>query len=111
MIFDTVADNAANAGIALGTERFDPAAVDLRWVGAIVRRNGCVEATGLGAGVLDDPAMGLVWLARRMADYGQELQAGQIVLSGSFIAPIECPPGTQIRADFGAFGAVALDFA
>lgn len=110
VIFDTVADNAANAGIVLGAERFDPAAVDLRWVGAIISRDGIVEATGLGAGVLNDPATGLVWLARRMAAYGQHLKAGQVVLSGSFIAPIECPPGTQIEADFGGFGSVELSF-
>ncbi len=111
VIFDTISDNAANAGLVLGDGRFDPAEVDLRWIGSIVKKNGRVEATGLGAAVLDDPATSIVWLARRMAGYGQELQAGQIVLSGSFIPPIECPPGSRIRADFGRFGAVSLDFA
>lgn len=111
VIFDTVSDNAANAGLVLGTQRLDPAMVDLRWIGAVVKKNGQVEATGLGAAVLDDPVTGIVWLARRMASYGQELRAGQIVLSGSFIAPIECPPGTRVHADFGSFGTVELDFA
>ena len=54
-IVDTVADNAANAGIVLGRERHAPEAFDLRWVGAIVKANGVVEETGLGAGVLNDP--------------------------------------------------------
>lgn len=110
-IVDTVADNAANAGIVLGGERHAPDAVDLRWTGAIVSKNGEVVATGLGAAVLDDPVMGLVWLARRMHQYGQRIEAGQVILSGSFIAPIECPPGTVIHADFGSFGEVAIDFA
>jgi 2-oxo-hept-3-ene-1,7-dioate hydratase len=110
-IFDTVADNAANAGIVLGAERHAPEAVDLRWTGAILRKEGEVVATGLGAAVLDDPVMGLVWLARRMEQYGQRIEAGQVVLSGSFLAPVECPPGTAIHADFGAFGTVAIDFA
>lgn len=111
IIVDTVADNAANAGIVLGAERHAPDAVDLRWAGAILRKNDEVVATGLGAAVLDDPVMGLVWLARRMDQYGQRIEAGQVVLSGSFIAPIECPPGTRIEADFGPFGAVAVNFA
>ena len=111
VIVDTVADNAANAGIVLGPERHAPEAVDLRWTGAILRRNGDVVATGLGAAVLDDPVEALVWLARRMGRYGQRIEAGQVVLSGSFIAPIECPPGTRIAADFGPFGGVSLDFA
>src|SRR5690606_25784338 len=85
-IFDTVSDNAANAGIVLGADRHAPDAHDLRWTGAIVRRNGEVVATGLGAAVLDDPVMGIVWLARRMHQYGQRIEPGQVILSGSFIA-------------------------
>ena len=110
-IFDTVSDNAANAGIVLGAERHAAGAHDLRWTGAILRKNGEVVATGLGAAVLDDPVMGIVWLARRMGHYGQRIEAGQVILSGSFIAPIECPPGTTIDADFGAFGSVSISFA
>ncbi|WP_353476043.1 2-oxo-hepta-3-ene-1,7-dioic acid hydratase (plasmid) [Salipiger sp. H15] len=109
-IFDTVADNAANAGIVLGAERHAPESLDLRWVGAIVTRNAEVVATGLGAAVLNDPVTSLVWLARRMGQYGQRIEAGQVVLSGSFIGPVECPPGTEIHADFGSFGAVSLSF-
>lgn len=110
IITDTVSDNAANAGIVLGTERRDPATTDLRWAGAIVKKNDEVVATGLGAAVLDDPVTGLVWLARRMGQYGQRIEAGQVVLSGSFIGPVECPPGTGIAADFGPFGRVDIDF-
>lgn len=109
-IFDTVADNAANAGIVLGKERHAPGTHDLRWTGAIVRKNDEVVATGLGAAVLDDPVMGIVWLARRMGQYGQRIEAGQVILSGSFVAPLECPPGTVIDADFGAFGSVSISF-
>lgn len=110
VIFDTVSDNAANAGIVLGNERHAPDAHDLRWTGAILRKNGDVVATGLGAAVLDDPVMGIVWLARRMSQYGQRIEAGQVILSGSFIAPLECPPGTAIDADFGPFGSVSISF-
>ncbi|WP_108259579.1 2-oxo-hept-4-ene-1,7-dioate hydratase [Mangrovicoccus ximenensis] len=109
-IFDTVSDNAANGGIVLGAQRHLPDAHDLRWVGAIVSKNGEVVSTGLGAGVLDDPVEGLVWLARRMGQYGQGIAPGQVVLSGSFIAPVECPPGTKIHADFGPFGSVSASF-
>jgi 2-oxo-hept-3-ene-1,7-dioate hydratase len=109
-IFDTVSDNAANGGIVLGPQRHAPEAFDLRWVGAIVRKNDEVVATGLGAAVLDDPVMGIVWLARRMGQYGQRIEAGQVVLAGSFIAPIECPPGTVIAAEYGPFGHVSVSF-
>jgi 2-oxo-hept-3-ene-1,7-dioate hydratase len=110
-VVDTISDNAANAGIVLGTQRHLPDALDLRRVGAIVSRDGVVEETGLGAGVLGDPVLGIVWLARRLAHYGQRIEPGQVILSGSFIRPIECPPGTDIHADFGTFGDVSLRFA
>ncbi len=109
-IFDTISDNAANAGLVLGQERHRAEVLDLRWIGAIVTRNGEVEETGLGAGVLNDPVESMVWLARRMAGYGQIIEAGQIVLSGSFIRPVECPSGSHIHADFGPFGSVSCSF-
>lgn len=110
-VFDTISDNAANAGIVLGPQRHAIDVFDLRWVGAITSRNGEVEETGLGAGVLNDPVESVVWLARRMAQYGQSIEPGQVILSGSFIRPVECPSGTQINADFGAFGGVEISFA
>ena len=110
-VLDTISDNAANAGVVLGTARHAVDAFDLRWVGAITFRNGEVEETGLGAGVLNDPIESVVWLARRMASYGQSIKAGQIILSGSFIRPVECPSGSEITADFGDFGSVEINFA
>ena len=110
-IFDTISDNAANAGVVLGAERHNPNSVDLRWAGAICSRNGEVEETGLGAGVLNDPVMGIVWLSKRLQAYGQVIREGDVVLSGSFIRPIEARPGDRFHADFGLFGNVSIDFA
>ena len=109
-IIDTISDNAANAGIVMGSARHVPT-TDLRWVGAIVKRDGVVEETGLGAGVLDDPVTGIIWLARRMGQYGQRIEPGQVILSGSFIRAMECPPGSHIDADFGPFGRLTCNFA
>ena len=109
-VFDTISDNAANAGIVMGEAQHPVDATDLRWTGAIVSRDGEVEETGLGAGVLNDPALSVVWLARRMATYGQRIEAGHVILSGSFVRPVECPPGSELRADFGAFGRVEIGF-
>lgn len=111
IVTDTISDNAANAGIVCGHQRHGVQTHDLRWVGAIVSVNGTVEETGLGAGVLNDPVESVVWLARRMAQYGQRIEPGHVILSGSFIRPIECPSGTQIHADCGPFGMVEIGFA
>jgi 2-oxo-hept-3-ene-1,7-dioate hydratase len=110
-IVDTISDNAANAGIVLGGRAMRPDAVDMRWMGAIVSRNAEVEETGLGAGVLNQPARGVAWLANRLATYGDGIDAGQIVLAGSFIRPVEARHGDTIIADFGPYGTVSSYFA
>jgi 2-oxo-hept-3-ene-1,7-dioate hydratase len=110
-VFDTIADNAANAGIVTGGRPIRPLDADLRWIGAIVSKNGAIEETGLAAGVLNHPANGVAWLASRMAEHGGALQAGEIVLAGSFIRPIEARKGDTFTADFGAFGSVSCHFA
>ncbi len=107
---DTISDNAANAGIVVGDKRFDPAQIDLRWAGAILSKNGTVEETGLGAGILDHPANGLVWLARRFAPHGIGLDAGQYIMSGSFTRPLAVMAGDYFCADFGDMGTVELSF-
>jgi len=110
-IVDTISDNAANAGIVTGGRAVRPGEIDMRWMGAIVSRNAEVEETGLGAGVLNQPARGVAWLANRLAQYGDGIEAGQIVLAGSFIRPIEARHGDTINADFGPYGSVSLYFA
>ena len=109
-VIDTIADNAANAGIVTGGRPMRPLDMDMRWIGACVSRNGVVEETGLGAGVLNHPAMGIVWLVRRLDTLGMGLQAGEVVLSGSFIRPVETVHGDTITADFGAAGTVSIYF-
>lgn len=109
-VIDTIADNAANAGIVPGGRVMRPQDVDMRWMGAIVSRDGVVEETGLGAGVLNDPVRGIAWLANRLAQYGDGIEAGQVVLAGSFIRPIETWHGCTIMADYGPYGTVACHF-
>ena len=109
-VIDTVADNAADAGIICGGEPVGPRDVDLRRVGAVLSRNGIVEETGLAAGVLGHPALGIVWLARRYAEQGLSLRAGQTILAGSFTRPVDVRPGDQFAFDYGPLGRFTLGF-
>ncbi|MEQ8802602.1 MAG: 2-oxo-hepta-3-ene-1,7-dioic acid hydratase, partial [Haliea sp.] len=109
-VMDTIADNAANAGIILGEQRFLPDAIDMRWSGSILYRNDIIEETGLAAAVLDHPANGICWIARRFAQHGIALEPGQILLSGSFTAPVIVRPGDRIRADYGPLGEIRCEF-
>lgn len=109
-VFDTISDNAANAGIVLGGRPMRPDAVDWRWAGALLYKNGVIEESGLGAAVLNHPGNGIVWLANKLAAHDEGLQAGEIVLGGSFTRPVGCAAGDVFHADYGPLGAIALRF-
>ena len=109
-VVDTISDNAADAGIVCGDRHVAPRDIDLPWVGAIGYRNGIVEETGLAAGVSGHPAIGIAWLARRYAEQGLSLEAGQIILAGSFTRPIDIRPGDEFEFDYGPLGSFGLSF-
>lgn len=109
-VLDTIADMAANAGLVLGGRPVKPDAVDLRWVGALLYKNGVIEETGLAAGVLNHPATGVAWLADKIAPYDEQLNAGDIVLAGSFTRPTGALAGDNFHVDYGPMGSVAFRF-
>jgi 2-oxo-hept-3-ene-1,7-dioate hydratase len=109
-IFDTVADNGAAAGIALGGRPVGPLDIDLRWVGGIMYRNSEIEETGLAAGVLGHPALGVAWLANKLGNMGTALEPGHLVLAGSFTRVVFAQKGDTLHADFGALGGIAIQF-
>ena len=109
-VFDTISDNAANAGIVLGGRPVKPDAIDLRWVSALLYRNGVIEESGVAAAVLNHPANGPAWLANKLAIAGEALEAGQIVLGGSFTAPVFARSGDSFHADYGPLGCISVRF-
>lgn len=109
-VFDTIADNAANAGVIMGGRPVRAGDLDLRWVGAMMSRNAVIEETGLAAGVLNHPANGVVWLANKLGEHGVKLEAGQIILSGSFTRPVFAQAGDTFHVDYGPLGSVSCRF-
>ncbi len=109
-VFDTISDNAANAGIVMGGRPVRIGEFDLRWIGAILSRNAAIEETGVAAGVLNHPANGVVWLANKLAPHGIALEPGQVILSGSFTRPVFARPGDTFNVDYGPLGSVNCCF-
>ncbi len=109
-VFDTISDFAANAGIVLGGRPVRPMDVDLRWAGALLHKNGVIEESGLGAAVLNHPATGVAWLANKIAPHGQRLEAGHVVLAGSFTRPVNGGAGDTFVADYGPLGTIGFRF-
>lgn len=110
-VMDTICDNAANAAIVLGGRPVRPLDVDLRWVSALLYRNGTIEESGVAAAVLNHPANGVVWLANKLAKYELGLNAGETILGGSFTRPVNATAGDMFHVDYGALGAITCRFA
>jgi 2-oxo-hept-3-ene-1,7-dioate hydratase len=109
-IVDTISDNAAMGVMVVGGRPVRPDDVDLRWVGAMLYRNETIEETGLAAGVLNNPASGVAWLADKIAAHGDGLKAGELVLAGSFTRPMWVFAGDTVLADYGPLGVVTCRF-
>ena len=109
-IVDTISDNAARGGMVYGGNPVAPDSVDLRWISALLYRNETLEDTGVAAAVLNHPANGVVWLANKLSAHGDALEAGSIVLAGSFTKPMWVHPGDTVHADYGQLGAITCRF-
>jgi 2-oxo-hept-3-ene-1,7-dioate hydratase len=109
-IVDTISDNAAMGAMVRGGTPVAPGDVDLRWVAAMLHRNGTVEESGVGGAVLGHPALGVAWLADKLAQHGDRLEAGELVLAGSFTRPMWVHPGDTVLADYRDLGTITCHF-
>ena len=109
-IVDTIADNAAYGGIVLGGNPTRPDAVDLRWISALLYRNETIEESGVAAAVLNHPASGVAWLANKLHQHGDRLEAGELILAGSFTRPMWVSRGDTVLCDYGPMGTITCRF-
>jgi 2-oxo-hept-3-ene-1,7-dioate hydratase len=94
----------------IGGRPVGPMDIDLRWVGGIMYKNSEIEETGVAAGVLGHPALGVAWLANKLGSHDVSLEPGHIVLAGSFTRVVLAQKGDTLHADFGALGGIAVQF-
>jgi len=94
----------------MGGRPMKPDAIDLRWVSALLYKNGVIEESGVAAAVLNHPANGIAWLAKKYADHGLSLEPGQVILSGSFTSAVKVKSGDTIHADFKEMGSITCYF-
>ena len=107
-----IADNACAHRFVLGTPTgADWRTLDLRahTVDCVV--GACAALQGKGENVLGDPRIALTWLANELRASGQLLRAGEVVTTGTCLAPIPVSPGERLVADFGVIGRVEAGFA
>jgi 2-oxo-hept-3-ene-1,7-dioate hydratase len=52
----------------------------------------------------------VAWLANKLSPFGIGLEAGEVVLAGSFTRPVPCRAGDVFHADYGPLGAITCRF-
>ena len=107
---DTIADNASSARVVLSAEKSSPTAHDLAEVGMTLEKNGIAVERGVGAAVLGHPAEPVAWLANKLAEFGQTLAAGSIIIPGALCRAVDVTVGDLIVARFDRLGAVSMRF-
>ncbi|MGH9371033.1 MAG: 2-keto-4-pentenoate hydratase [Vicinamibacterales bacterium] len=106
-----IADTACACWATIGPPaRMDWRAGDLAAHRVLASRNGVSAGEGRGANVLGDPRQALTWLANELTTYANGLGAGDVVMTGTCIAPVDVSVGDRVRMDFGDLGALEAAF-
>ena len=66
---------------------------------------------GRGGNALGDPRLALTWLVNELSGLGVGIGAGQCVITGTCVTPVDVAPGDRVRASYGGFGELAVAFA
>jgi 2-keto-4-pentenoate hydratase len=109
-LVDTVADNASCGAIAVGSVPLDLDPAQLLDVRCSLVIDGQVTGSGTGADVMGNPVAPLAWLANVLGAEGVALEAGQLILPGSFTKAEPVTAGSTAVADFGALGSLTIHF-
>jgi 2-keto-4-pentenoate hydratase len=107
---DTIADNASSSRVVLGAEKSKPSKCDLAGVGMKLEKNGTIVEEGVGAAVLGHPAEPVAWLANKLAEFGQTLAAGSIIMPGALCRAVDVTAGDSIIANYDHLGTVSVKF-
>jgi 2-keto-4-pentenoate hydratase len=95
---DNTADGSSAAWVVVGAEMpLD----DLAELAVSLSVDGAVVAQATGAAASGHPAAGLAWLAGQLAERGQALEAGDLVITGGLTSAPPLEAGHRISAAFG----------
>jgi 2-keto-4-pentenoate hydratase len=107
---DTIADNASSARVVLGDRKTKPSTLDLAAVAMTLQKNGAVVEQGVGSAVLGHPAEPVAWLANKLAEFGQTLAAGSLIIPGALCRAVDVRTGDSVIANFEGLGSVTMRF-
>ena len=107
---DVIVHNALHGGLVVGSRLSSLDDLDLQYEGVTVEFNGQLHGSGTGFEVMGNPINPVVWLANKLAEYGDYLRAGETIISGSMVTPAELKPGDSVTATYSRMGRVGARF-
>lgn len=105
---DTVADNGSSAFFVLSGDQRPLSDLDLTGCRMRMTIDGEVVSEGSGAACLGNPLNAALWLARTLADQGDPLRKGDILMTGALGPMVALMPGAVVRADIDGLGSVGF---
>lgn len=105
-----IADNTSAARYVLGSRPTAVEGVDLETLGVVMEKNGQVVEVGAGAAVLGNPAEAVAMLVNMLAQRGQVLPAGSVVLSGAITAAVAVAAGDNVLVRADGLGTTSMRF-
>jgi 2-keto-4-pentenoate hydratase len=107
---DTVADNGSSAFFVISDRAQPITGLDLWSCGMVLEVNGEVASIGAGAGCLGHPLNAAAWLARTLAERGDALRRGDLILTGALGPMVSLKPGDRVKATIGGIGNVQFHY-
>ncbi len=109
-LVSVVADNASSSRFVTGSCMAPPADLDMATLGVVLEKNGQVAEVGAGAAVLNHPANSVALLANLLAERGESIPAGSLILTGGITAAVAVAPGDSVCVRFQGLGSVSMSF-
>ena len=107
---DVIIHNALHGGLVAGSRLCPLDGLDLQYEGVTVEFNGELHGSGTGFEVMGNPINPIVWLANKLAEFGDYLRAGETIISGSMVTPAQLKPGDSVKATYSRMGSVGARF-
>ncbi|KAI9369539.1 hypothetical protein BJX61DRAFT_549501 [Aspergillus egyptiacus] len=108
-LVDTLADNGSTGGVVLGGTPRRVTELTLSNTRGVLRFNGQEVMAGNTKNVLGNPLSAVAWLVNRLAEYGVEFQAGQVIMPGSCLEAVPMEEAGMWSCTFEGWGTVEFE--
>ncbi|HWI50380.1 MAG TPA: fumarylacetoacetate hydrolase family protein [Rummeliibacillus sp.] len=109
-LIDVIADNSSSSRYILGSKRYKVEEVDLELMGCMFKKNDEIFATSAAGSIMGNPARAIAWMANKLIARGQNIKAGEIVLSGALTGAEAIASGDHFSVSFDGIGSLEVFF-